>query len=157
MSSDDDVDPSFTSDPLSRYAPEPSDWTKRCSNTMKLSSHHLAGLSGLTAVFLILIGAWAFASMRPVYSPISQTISELGEFGSSISGLVSLGLFLPIGLPIWLAIFPAPRSYAGAWRTSTGHLTFASVGPGYMTAAFSPCDPGSPLIRFVASANSSFV
>ena len=35
--------------------------------------------------------------MRSEYSHISQTISELGEDGAPLSGLVSVGLFLSVG------------------------------------------------------------
>ena len=48
-------------------------------------------------MFLLLIGIWIFALMRPEYSHISQTISELGEDGAPLSGLVSVGLFLSVG------------------------------------------------------------
>lgn len=110
------------------------------------SHHQIAGLSGLAATLLVLAGTWTFASMRPDYSHISHTISELGESGTPMAGIVSFGLFLSTGLLVWLAIYLAYPLYSSERLTSTGLLAFASLGLGYVIAAFFPCDPGSPLI-----------
>lgn len=113
---------------------------------MRLASHHVAGFSGLGATVLVLAGTWAFALTRPEYSHIRHTISELGESGSPWSSLVSFGLFLPTGVLVWLAIVFAYPFYARDRSTSLGLCAFASLGLGYVMAAFFPCDPGSPLM-----------
>lgn len=113
---------------------------------MKLSPHHVAGFSGVGATVLVLVGPWAFALARPEYSHIRHTISELGESGAPLSSLVNFGFFLPTGLLVWLAIAVAYPFYARDRSTSLGLCAFASLGLGYVMAAFFPCDPGSPLM-----------
>lgn len=113
---------------------------------MKLSPHHVAGFSGLGATVLVLVGTCAFALARPEYSHIRHTISELGESGSPLSSLVSFGLFLPTGVLEWVAIVLAYPIYARDRVTFFGICAFASLGLGYVMAAFFPCDPGSPLM-----------
>ncbi len=63
-----------------------------------------------------------------------------------MANLVSLGLFLPTGVLVWLAIVLAYPFYARDRSTSLGLYAFASLGLGYVMAAFFPCDPGSPLM-----------
>lgn len=123
---------------------------------MKLSSHHVAGFSGLGATVLVLAGTWAFALTRPEYSHIRHTISELGESGSPWSSLVSFGLFLPTGVLVWVAILFAYPFYARDRSTSLGFCAFASLGLGYVMAAFFPCDPGSPLMGSWQQQGSAF-
>lgn len=113
---------------------------------MKPSPHHVAGLAGLGATVLVLVGTWAFALARPEYSHIRHTISELGESGAPLASLVSFGFFLPTGVLVWLAIVLASPCYAHDRSTYVGLCTFASLGLGYVMAAFFPCDPGSRLI-----------
>lgn len=113
---------------------------------MKLSPHHVAGFAGLGATVLVLVGTWAFALARPEYSHIRHTISELGESGAPLASLVSFGFFLPTGVLVWLAIVFAYPCYAHHRSTYVGLCAFASLGLGYVMAAFFPCDPGSPLM-----------
>ncbi|HRB81493.1 MAG TPA: DUF998 domain-containing protein [Nitrospira sp.] len=113
---------------------------------MKFSPHHAAGFAGLGATVLVLVGTWAFALARPEYSHIRHTISELGESGAPLASLVSFGFFLPTGVLVWLAIVLAYPCYARDRSTYLGLCAFASLGLGYVMAAFFPCDPGSPLM-----------
>jgi hypothetical protein len=88
----------------------------------------------LSAVWL-LFGLVYVGQRKPGYSQWRDTISELGEVGTPLTRPVSYGLFLPIGLLLWLA----------AWLTEvdgTAGLS-ACVGAGYVLAAFFPCDVGS--------------
>lgn len=113
---------------------------------MKVSSHKIAGLFGLAASFCVLVGTWVFPLMRPGYSHISHTISELGETGTPLTSLVSYGFFLPTGLLVWLAIFFAYPLYSSDRLASVSLWAFSALGLGYVMSAFFPCDPGSPLI-----------
>lgn len=65
--------------------------------------------------------------------------------GGRSSRLVSLGLFLPVGL-CCLALTRAFTDIAAPGELTRGATTLAvSVAVGYLVAAFFPCDAGSPL------------
>ena len=112
---------------------------------MTFPTRFMAGICGLAASSHVLAGTWMFASLRPEYSHIRNTISELGEYGDPLSPLVSFGFFLPVGVLVWLALYLAYPFSSNDSLTSAGLLAFASLGFGYVMSAFFPCDPGSPL------------
>jgi hypothetical protein len=89
----------------------------------------------LSAVWL-LSGLVYVGQRTPGYSHWRDTISELGETGTPLMRPVSYGLFLPIGLLLWLAAWVAEAN-------GTAGLA-ACVGSGYVIAALFPCDVGSP-------------
>lgn len=98
----------------------------------------------LISLFLA-AGVAIFALRRPGYRHIRHTISELGEINAPDARLVSLGLFLPVGVALLgLAAFVF---FAAAPHSLTGVLSAlaACIGTGYAGAALFPCDPGSPL------------
>ena len=97
-----------------------------------------------TAAVLALFGTICFACRRPEYRQTIDTISELGERGAGDSRLVSFGLFLPVGLLVWLALWLVHRQNPGV-DVSLSLLALSCLGTGYVVAAFFPCDPGSPL------------
>ena len=93
----------------------------------------------ILASALLAIAVLIGAARRPEYLHRRHTISELGERGSAFERVFSKGIFLPIGLML----------------AAAGLVTLASDGPtaalalciagGYVSAAFFPCDVGSPL------------
>ena len=95
------------------------------------------------AVLLVSIALAAcivfFARRRDGYSHLRQTISELGERGSADGRLVSLGVFLPVGI-VLAAVAVSERSASDATAALAG-----AIAVGYCGAAVFPCDPGSPL------------
>ena len=93
---------------------------------------------------MVLLGTLYFASLRPGYSHISNTISELGEPGAAQAHRVAFGFFLPVGLIVWLALWLAYRHRSGQ-DTSLVLFAQSGLGAGYVLAAFFPCDPGGPL------------
>jgi len=93
---------------------------------------------------MVLLGTLYFGSLRPGYSHVSNTISELGEAGAPQAHLVAFGFFLPVGLIVWLALWLAHLHRPGQ-ETSLVLLTLSGLGTGYVVAAFFPCDPGGPL------------
>src|SRR5579859_1717240 len=96
------------------------------------------------AAVMVLLGTVYFASLRPDYSHISNTISELGETGAPQAHLVAYGFFLPVGLIVWFALWLADRHKPGL-NTPLVLLALSSLGTGYVLAAFFPCDRGGPL------------
>ena len=96
------------------------------------------------AAAMALPGTLYFASLRPGYSHISKTISELGETGAPQAHLVAFGCFLPVGLIVWWALWLLHRHRPGQ-DTSLVLLALSGLGAGYVLAAFFPCDPGGPL------------
>jgi len=95
------------------------------------------------AALLVLFETLYFASLRPGYSHVSNTISELGETGAPRARQVAFGFFLPVGLLVWLALWLVHR------ETSDKHLSLILValsclGTGYALSAIFPCDPGGP-------------
>ena len=91
----------------------------------------------LTALALV-ASLVVFARRRPGYSQVVQTISELGERGCADSRIVSLAVFLPVGL-VLAAVWYTQRESSPAAATLA-----AAIAVGYGGAALFPCDPGSP-------------
>jgi hypothetical protein len=111
---------------------------------MSIRSHSLPPALILLAAAMVVLGTLYFASLRPGYSHISNTISELGETGAPRARLVAYGFFLPVGLMVWLALWLLRRGRADK-ESSAVLLTLSCLGTGYVVAAFAPCDPGGPL------------
>ncbi len=93
---------------------------------------------------MVLLETLCFASLRPAYSHLSNTISELGETGAPQAHLVAFGFFLPVGLMVWLALWLTHRHMPGQ-DASIVLLSLSGLGTGYVLGAFFPCDPGAPL------------
>lgn len=94
-------------------------------------------LYATTTVFLV-AGIIYFASKRPGYSHVKQTISELGEDNAPDSRIVNMGLFLPVGLILILI---------GLLSRNDNIVSGLAIclGVGYFISALFPCDAGSPL------------
>jgi hypothetical protein len=107
-------------------------------------SHSLPSALILLAAVLVVLGTLYFASLRPGYSHISNTISELGETGAPRARLVAYGFFLPVGLMVWLALWLLQRGSSDKGASAV-LLALSCLGTGYVVAAFAPCDPGGPL------------
>ena len=94
-------------------------------------------LAVLTAIAAYVVPAY-FGRLKPGYSHLRHTISELGETGSPIGTRVSLWGFVPIGLLLWLFLIVevsvVPRSASGPF----GML--ALVGLGYVGGGVFRCD-----------------
>jgi hypothetical protein len=92
-------------------------------------------------ILACLISAWlaagvlGFAAVRPGYSHIRDTISELGETGARHARWMTFGIFLPVGVGCaWISVYsPDARALAGC------------LAAGYLGGVMFPCDPGSPL------------
>jgi hypothetical protein len=93
---------------------------------------------------MVLLDPLYFASLRPGYSHISNTISELGETGASRAHQVAFVFFLPVGLLVWLALWLVHRE-APNRQASLILAAMSCLGTGYAMSAFFPCDPGAPL------------
>ncbi|HVM51368.1 MAG TPA: DUF998 domain-containing protein [Candidatus Acidoferrum sp.] len=111
---------------------------------MNIGRQSLSSALVAAAAALVLLGTLYFASLRPGYSHISRTISELGETGAAQAHLVAFGFFLPVGLIVWWALWLAHR-HTLARDTSLILLALSGLGAGYVLSAFFPCDPGAPL------------
>ena len=86
----------------------------------------------------LLLGIIWYGAKKKFYSHIRHSISELGESGSEYSRPVNHGLFLPVGILLFLTgIHPDADLIVKG-------LSF-SLGAGYLVAALFPCDIGSPL------------
>lgn len=121
-------------------------------------------------IFLIMGILWSSRGLDG-YSHIRHTISELGEWGSPRSRLVSWGLFAPVGITLLLLAWLVRSQESSHSLAETLTLISAAVGIGYLGAAIFPCDPGSPMsgswrqqvhnlaggIQYVGSAGALFV
>ena len=113
---------------------------------MKIGRQSLSSTLVAVAAAMVLLGTLHFASLRPGYSHISSTISELGETGASQAHLVAFGFFLPVGLIVWFALWLAHRhSHRLGHDTSLVLPALSGLGTGYVLGALFPCDPGGPL------------
>lgn len=95
-------------------------------------------------LLIVLCFYWAFgifhmAKKRRNYSHIKHSISELGESGCSCEKQVGYGLFLPIGLLLFVSAFLLKNVNTDAALLST------FMGCGYFFSAFFPCDAETPL------------
>jgi hypothetical membrane protein len=111
---------------------------------MSIRYHYALPTLIAAAAAMVLLGTLYFASLRPGYSHISNTISELGETGALRARLVGFGFFLPVGLLVWLALWLTHRHRPSEDR-SLVLLAMSGLGTGYVVSAFFPCDPGGPL------------
>ena len=98
-----------------------------------------------TSALIVLVGTIAFASLRPEYTHIRNTISVLGETGAALGHQVSYGVFLPAGLLAWAAMYLAANSTTPR-ELKVVLALLSSLGTGYVMAAIFSCDPGSPLM-----------
>lgn len=106
--------------------------------TTQLSSLGLA----VAAALGLIVGIAIFSRRRDDYSNVRNTISELGETGSADERRVGFGLFLPIGLAM-AGISALTLIGGGDFGIA---LLAGCIAAGYLGAAFSPCDPGSPMV-----------
>ncbi len=97
-------------------------------------------LSIATTSFLISTIVY-FDKIRPDYSFIKQTISELGESGATNAKTVSWLVFFPVGLSCAVIGLVQYQSNNG-----TIALLAGSLAVGYLAAAIFPCDRGSPIV-----------
>jgi hypothetical protein len=97
------------------------------------------------AAAMVALGTIYFASLRPGYSHVSNTISELGEAGAPRAQWVAFGFFLPVGLMVWIALGLLHRKGSDQ-ETSVILLALSCLGTGYVVSAFAPCDLGAPLL-----------
>jgi len=104
----------------------------------------LSATFAVMAALMVLIETPCFASLRPGYSHIANTISELGETGAPRARQVAWAFFLPVGLLVWLALWRAHRE-APDRKVSLILAAMSCLGTGYVMAAIFPCDPGAPL------------
>jgi hypothetical membrane protein len=111
---------------------------------MSIRRHSISSALVTVAAVMVLLGTLCFSSLRPGYSHISNTISELGETGTPRAHLVAFGLFLPVGLLVWLALWLLHRETAGK-DVSRVLFALSCLGAGYVVSTFFPCDPGAPL------------
>lgn len=104
----------------------------------------------LAAFAYLVVSIIVAARRKPGYSHVSQTISELAEYGSAYTRHVSLGVFLPVGVLLGMV----------AWLLRFAHPPIAalalSIAAGYGLSALFPCDPGSPFIGSVRQAIHNF-
>jgi len=110
---------------------------------MSVRVQFLASGAIVLAALMVLIETLYFASVRPGYSHISNTISELGETGAPFAYRVSFGFFLPVGLLVWLALWLVYRETSDRY-VLLALIALSSLGVGYVAAAFFPCDSGAP-------------
>jgi hypothetical membrane protein len=111
---------------------------------MSIGRQSLSSAFVAVAATTVLLGTLYFASLRPTYSHLSNTISELGETGAPQAHLVAFGFFLPVGLMVWLALWLTHR-YTPGRDTPQVLVALSGLGMGYTLSAFFPCDPGAPL------------
>jgi len=111
---------------------------------MRVRLHSFATALVLVAAAMVLFGTLYFASLRPNYSHITNTISELGEAGATNAHEVAFGFFLPVGLLVWLALWLIRRGASDSYA-SFALVALSCLGAGYVMAAFFPCDPRAPI------------
>ena len=84
----------------------------------------------------LFVGIIYFGFKKQGHNHLRNTISELGEIGTSLTKPVSYGLFLPVGILLLGVTALASSSPLQGFS--------ACLGVGYLVAVFFPCDIGSP-------------
>lgn len=82
----------------------------------------------------------ALAPRKPGYRHLNHTISELGEVGSPDQGLVAFGVFLPVGVLLFVVALAMSAKVPAAAALAT------AIAIGYVGAAIFPCDAGAPAL-----------
>ena len=111
---------------------------------MNFIPSHFSPVLVAIAALLVLAETVYFASVKPGYSHIANTISELGETGAPNAHLVAFAFFLPVGLLVWLALGLVHRGASDRYARFA-LLALSCLGTGYALSAVFPCDPGGPL------------
>jgi hypothetical membrane protein len=111
---------------------------------MSIRSLSLSRTLIFVAAVMVVLETFYFASLRPGYSHISNTISELGETAASRARLVAYVFFLPVGLMVWLALWLIHRERSDQ-EALPALVALSCLGTGYVVSVFAPCDPGAPL------------
>jgi hypothetical membrane protein len=119
-------------------------WLCFALGVMSIGRQSLSSAFVAVAAAMVVLGTLYFASLRPTYNHLSNTISELGETGAPQAHLVAFGFFLPVGLLVWLALWLTHCQSPGQ-ETSQVLFLLSGLGTGYVLSAFFPCDPGAPL------------
>ena len=110
---------------------------------MSIRTQFLAPATVMMASLMVLVETLYFGSLRPSYSHISNTISELGETGALRGSQVAFVFFLPVGFLVWLALWLVRREATDKYA-SFSLAAISCLGAGYAIAAFFPCDAGAP-------------
>ncbi len=100
-------------------------------------------LASLTAASAAVVPVY-FGRRKPGYSHLRDTISELGETGSPVGGLVSYVGFVATGVLLWLFLVVAAGASPNGSTEAFWWLSL--VGAGYFGGAIFRCDPGAPLL-----------
>jgi len=106
-----------------------------------MSFPRVSAFSGLASPLVLAGASLAFGALRPTYSPVAQTISELAEVGAPHSAeMVVAGFLLPGAL---MAIFGygMMRSFGQGGKLALRALPFLLVGLGWFGAGVFPCGP----------------
>jgi hypothetical protein len=98
-------------------------------------------LAALTAASAAFVPAY-FGNRKPGYSHIRDTISELGETGSPVGGVVSYVGFVAIGILLWLFLIVTARVVPSG--SAEAFWALSLIGAGYVGGGIFPCDPGAP-------------
>jgi len=105
-------------------------------------------LAVLAAISAYIVPAY-FARLKPGYSHLRHTISELGESGSPIGMRVSYLGFVLIGLLVWAYLGVTALVLPG---NASGPLGFlALVGLGYVGGGVFRCDAGAPFLGSISN------
>jgi hypothetical protein len=96
-----------------------------------------------TTIYL-LTGIIYFGNKKPNYNHLEHTISELGEKGSTYERKVSLGLFLVVGILLFI-VSAYLYSTSSVILIKQYSYLITCVAVGYSVAGFFPCDVGSPI------------
>ena len=96
-------------------------------------------LASIASAYLV-VGVLIAGRRHRGYSHIRRTISELGEVGTDHTWVVSLGVFVPVGVCLGIT----------AWLLHASHPSVAalagSIAVGYLVGGVFPCDAGSPAV-----------
>jgi len=111
---------------------------------------YLLSLLGiLISLFAVLMPQYfAFRTTRYAgvdYSSIKNTLSELGSINSPFQHSVAHYYFLPLSLANIVFLFSVYFLFEGSLSSRAPFVLMSFVSIGYLIAAFSPCDQGSPL------------
>ncbi|WP_250655416.1 DUF998 domain-containing protein [Alkalimarinus coralli] len=110
----------------------------------------LAILGILTAIFALLAPVY-FASKSEGYSPIVNTLSELGVTGGPHQLAVSRYYFLPLGVSVCVFLVLGHLLETSFRYDVLSTVLLSLVGTGYIIAAFFPCDAGAPVLGSVSN------
>ena len=120
------------------------------------STQRLLAICGITGPILYTIVVIVLGLLRPGYDHVTQSMSELGEVGSSNAIIMNTAGFALLGVLMIAFTFGLHRGISGGKGSKIGPALIALSGTALVITGIFPCDPGCVDVSMVGITHSVF-